>query len=687
MVTRNQILDVGRAVEGHARSNPTGYPWVEEVSEDRSAWVVRDLGGRLNRTRRIDLDIPLEDGSTLCDEEHREFFETAVEYLVILRLFMPGLTAEVHRGRVVALLRFLHWLKQRQVDSVADVSADHIELYAEGVALGAEWVLGAPVRLVEYLQRERREDRTLPVTNVPGGKLDRHEIMRRAKIFWSATNAMRICKKVLDWTEKHGSRLDTESPPEDVIERHGWKPEAQTVQSIHRALLPIEELWLWKEHFSNPVLRNNPFPKGAMSVAEAKGRKSQPRPAIPPEVAFPFLRYALKWVLDFGPIIVEERERDTAFGKVRAGLAKAGLEESAGDIPNEKMLMGLLSAACFVVIAGLSARRLGEIKTLGAGCTSQDSDDRCWVRIYIEKTLQDDDQIPIPQAVRRAVLCMEALSESAREQGGEDSIWQYQAQRGAEIVKLRPEAYINRLAALTEDESAREKKWKFSPHQFRRFFAMVYFWRYEPGDIAALSHHLRHFELEMTRKYIKDRDFDRIWSQTEREFQGQYLRGIVAGTRTVGGAAGQRLNKMIERLKTQLRKSVVVVPSERIAQKLLRLAKRWGTSCKMHVWGTICACPQLGTRKATTHAKCRGARDAGPVFSQASEETCGNCPFAIHTERFEQHLKDACASRQRLAAGAAEGTLLKQFARSSFENLEKALARGEEMPGLGRRDG
>ena len=330
MVTRNQILDVGRAVEGHARSNPTGYPWVEEVSEDRSAWVVRDLGGRLNRTRRIDLDIPLEDGSTLCDEEHREFFETAVEYLVILRLFMPGLTAEVHRGRVVALLRFLHWLKQRQVDWVADVSADHIELYAEGVALGAEWVLGAPVRLVEYLQRERREDRTLPVTNVPGGKLDRHEIMRRAKIFWSATNAMRICKKVLDWTEKHGSRLDTESPPEDVIERHGWKPEAQTVQSIHRALLPIEELWLWKEHFSNPVLRNNPFPKGAMSVAEAKGRKSQPRPAIPPEVAFPFLRYALKWVLDFGPIIVEERERDTAFGKVRAGLAKAGLEESGG---------------------------------------------------------------------------------------------------------------------------------------------------------------------------------------------------------------------------------------------------------------------------------------------------------------------------------------------------------------------
>ena len=642
----------------------------------------------LTQTRRIDLNITFGDASTLCDQDHRQFWATAVEYAgdpaaIDARTHSRG-SPRTRRGNPA---RFLYGLKQRHVNSLAEVKQDHIVLYSEAVARGSEWAVGAPVRLIQYLQRQMREARTLPRTNGCNGKLDRMEIMRRAGIFWPAVIGRRICKKVFDWAEKHRNQLDTETPAEDVIERHGWKPQAQTVQSIHRALLPIEELWLWKKHFSNPVLSSNPFPKGAMMNAEAKGRESQPKPTIPPEVAFPFLRWTLKWVLDLGPIIVEERERNTPFEKVRVRLGKAGLGECVEEIADQKTLIRLLSAACFVVIAALSARRLGEIKNLGAGCTYQDSDDRCWIRIYIEKTMQDYDQISIPQAVRRAVLCMEELSESARTKGGEDSIWQYQARSDAEIAKIRPEAYINRLAALMQDGVVREQKWKFSAHQFRRFFAMVYFWRYEPGDIAALSHHLRHFNLEMTRYYIKDRDFNRIWSQTEQQYQGHFLRGIIAGTRTVGGAAGQRLNTMIQGLKNQLRKHVEVVPTERIAEKLLRLAKRWGTSCKMHVWGTICVCPQLGTRKATTHAKCRGALKAGPIFSQASEETCASCPFAIHTERFEQHLKEAHASRQRLAAGAAEGTLLKQFAQSSCESLDKALARGEKMPALDQRDG
>lgn len=662
------------------------HPWAVEVSEDHSTWLVRDLVGELNRTRKINLGITLEDGSELTDEVNREFFETAVEYLMIVRLFMPELGAEIHQQRVVGLLTFLYWLKQRHVDSLTDVTRDHIELYAEAAVFGKEWTVGAPARLVHYIQGEARNGRKLPRAKGKGRKLDHAEIMTRAGIYWPSRERARwTCKKILNWAEEHEPEFDTQATTEELIATHGWKPQRKAVQTIHRALLPIDELWIWKEHFSSPGLSSNPFPKGTMTLARRRGREPQPRPTIPPAVAFPYLRWALKWVLDFGPIILEGRERGTEVDEIVSRLEKAGLGKSQGRRlrANRQLasrLVCLLSAACLVVIAGLSARRLGEITNLGAGCTYKDVEDRCWIRIYIEKTLQDYDQVPIPEAVRKAVLCMEQVSEKARRQSGNDNIWQYESSHRKGSVSIRPQNHLNRLAELMEDEPGSKQGWNFSAHQFRRFFAMVYFWRYEKGDIAALSHHLRHFELEMTRRYVTDRDFGRIWSDAEKEWQGEFLRSVIAGSRGIGGVAGQRISARIEALKKQFRKDIEVVERDRITEKLLRLARRWGASCKLHVWGTICVCPERGTRKAARHAKCRGAEKSGPVFSQASEETCASCPFAIHTERFDQNLKAARESRETLTSGLSEGALIREFANARIESLDQALSRGTMMP-------
>ena len=682
-----QVRWVGstRATPSPPKPEPEQYPWVVSVSDDRSAWVVQDGTGELNRTQRINLDTELEDGSRLTDEGHREFFDTAVEYLEIVRLYMPEVTAKIHRNRVDALLTFFYWLAQRHVGSLAEVTEDHIELYAEATVFGMEWTVGAPVRLIRFLQHEVRSGRMLPRLRQGEQKLDRRQIMKRAAIRKPGREGLRpICKRILSWVEENDLDIETEVSPEELIAR--WRPEPQTIQNIHRALLPIDELWIWKHQFWNPVLNFNPFPKGSMNIAARQGKESNLGATIPPKIAFPYLRWALTWVVQFGPIILEELERDTRGEQIVARLQEAGLEkEQAGRmlhkrnrIHNRGSLITLLAGACFVVIASLSARRLGEITNLVAGCTYEDSDGNFWLRIYIEKTLQDYDQIPVPAAVREAVMCMEQVSEEARMGSGHDSIWQYCSCIQKKTVNIRPKNYLNKLAKIMNEGS--ETPWRFLPHQFRRFFAMVYFWRYEKGDVAALSHHLRHFDLEMTRRYVTDTEFGRIWSDVEREYQGDFLRSVIAETRTIGGAAGRRITAKIERFKVQLRKDVQVVARERIAQMLLRLAKRWGTSCKMHVWGTICVCPERGTRKAARYAKCRGAEESGPVFSQASEETCATCPFAIHTERFQEHLKEARASRERLATGVTDGALIEQFVQASCESLDRALAREEMMP-------
>ena len=425
---------------------------------------------------------------------------------------------------------------------------------------------------------------------------------------------------------------------------------------------------------------------GITKKARLRGAKRGHYATIPPEIAFPYLRGALRWVVTFAPIFLEGQQRQWDLEKIRKRLAQAGLNielTSSGrrltpDQVTPDRFLRLTAAACFVVIAGLSARRVGEIMDLGAHCTFVDMDGHHWIRIYIEKTLRTYDQMPIPSAVHHAIECLEEISAEARAETGDDSLWQYRSKSHGQFVRLRPNEQLNNLSRFVGEDI--HERWNFHPHQFRRFFAMAYFWRYEPGDVAALAHHLRHFELEMARQYVTDDAFSRIWQDVAEERQRDVLASVVYGSRWVGGPAGEQLKARIETLKRHYRRDVLVVAAERIIDKLLRLAKKWGSACTLHVWGTICVCPQKGSPNQGRHAHCKGPNDRGPVFSQATVATCARCPYAVHTERFESAARTALADQENLDVGLSEGTLLRSFVSSSCEDLKRALESGKPIP-------
>ena len=677
-----------RPQSGRAREpDLEDYPWLESVSEDRATWIVRNVGGSRKRSARIALDIEFEDGTRLPDPENHELFDVSVEYLQLVRLYQPVMGPDIHLGRVRALLTFFYWLNQRSIRSLAEVKPDHIELFTKECEFGREWVVRAPHRVIHFVQRRIRQGVELPV----GGdnRLDLATIREEAKLAWPVSTYLPACSKIARWLEENQLTMDTETAPETLIAEHGWQPNGQTAQNIHRALLPIEELWRWKQHFSRPVLGFNPFPEGASAKAVEVGTEPKRHPTVPPSIAFPYLRGALQWVVQYAPVILEGRAKGTSAAQIQERLAAAGLRIELTDkkrARNTKKitldgLIRLTGAACFAVIAALSARRRGEIADLGAGCTYAVSDGGHWMRVYIEKTLQQDDAIPIPVAVHKAVRCMEAISADARKTTGRDSIWQFRATQGNKAIRLRPHGELNNLARYLD--TGADTEWKFSAHQFRRFFAMLYFWRYEKGDVAAISHHLRHFDLEMTRRYVTDSEFGRIWTDVEGEWRADFLRSVVEGARAIGGAAGGRIKQQIEKMRRRYRKDVDVVARERIVAKLFRLANRSDAACKLHVWGTICVCPQRSSARFGKHAKCKGASDTGPVFSQATEETCARCPFAVHTERFKEAAEAALASRAGLAKGLSDGALIHEFVASSCEQLERGLTVEATSPPTG----
>jgi hypothetical protein len=74
----------------------------------------------------------------------------------------------------------------------------------------------------------------------------------------------------------------------------------------------------------------------------------------------------------------------------------------------------------------------------------------------------------------------------------------------------------------------------------RRFFAVFYFYRFDGATIETLAHHPRHFNLEITRRYVtQDKEVASLWRDVEWGYMGDVARAIVAGERAVGGPMGE----------------------------------------------------------------------------------------------------------------------------------------------------
>lgn len=665
-------------------------PWLVSVSKDRTVWVVKDGSGAKRNTEVINFNWIFPDGSKLTEKKNRHFFEMALQYALTYRLYVPETSALVHAQRVGALITFFYWLRLMNVRSLSSVTSDHFDLFAEKIAFGKEWALEAPQRLHKHLLQVLSDGSKFPKNPRDEKLLKRGAIYMSAGVGWRDTekaNMLTFCASVLDWLEANGMD-DAKLPPlEDILKSQERTPSAQTIQAIHRALMPLEELWIWRHQLHKENLTIEPFFRGASQKAAQLGIESKRHPSIPPRLAINYLSGALMWVLDYSPIIMKENFNapDVNLAQLNQQLKDSGLDVEV-DLRlvssvslrkvNVTRLVELLSAACFSVIASLTARRVEEIGDLGFGCAFKDLDGNYWLKTYIEKTSQRYDQIPIPVAVHRAIECMEKISQAAREKSGNDSIWQVLL--FDEVRVLVPEFYLNDLAFLNGTLSGEIKDWNYTAHQFRRFFAILYFWRYEKGDLPALSHHLRHFDLEMTKRYVMDQEMGKIWKEVEAEWQGEFLRGVIDGSRSVGGNAGARLKKEASKLMTHFRKSVDVVAPQRVLQKLQRLAKRWGSEFKQHVWGTICACPQ--NTSFSEFAKCKGSEKTGPVFKNASESLCVACPFAIHTERFAGAVARDLESRKATACCSGSDTILAELASIQIVSLEKMLNKAEAIP-------
>jgi len=253
----------------------------------------------------------------------------------------------------------------------------------------------------------------------------------------------------------------------------------------------------WVMEYSGPILR---ICDGVLTIERQyndyspDGRKYQIRPVIEEliELNFPSQRARPKLL----PIWYR------AGGAAAAGMVGLSLNEAVKHI----------IAACFILIGGLSARRAGELDSLQAGCVVRDPFGDHWLSSYIEKTVRDIEQIPVPAMVGRAVELLEDLSATGRARTGQP--WLVNIDRPNAVhghlkerigYNLNWSALLNDFAkavGLTDPTSG--QGWHYAMHQLRRAFAVYYYHGNRYSNFDALSRYLRHFDPEVTRTYITD---------------------------------------------------------------------------------------------------------------------------------------------------------------------------------------
>lgn len=595
-------------------------------------WTVRDtLDGK--RTSNINFDIPLADGTRLVDADR--LYRTVKEYAWWVRdpRFSRIDTSITHKCMVQNLINLAHALSMRKLGSFSHLQPFDIEQIIEECRFGVDGVFHASERVEAYLKYTMTNSKYKKFRGLlyrlhassenRSNQLDPSAIVMACNLPLSASRLPGVARLIRKAAAEVGAlpELETLEP---------FQLTNLTSQSIQRWLDPLEQIYAMRRHMEADSISFRPFPYGAARVAAVKGVVAERTPTIPPRLALHLLEQSAR-------IVTNKTETSSITDRASAMN---------------------MATACWIIIAAFTARRDSEIDDLRADCLQGNDKTGWFLQIYIAKTLQRMEWIPVPSLAAQAIERLLMLSETARHNSKTNHLFQWLDPHG-KIVRMDVGRYLDTFAEAVNvpqytPRGGIAQTWHWSPHQFRRFFAILYFYRFEGASIEVLSHHLRHFSLEMTRRYItQDPEVASIVTDVEWGYMGEVARSIAAGERSVSGSAGAKLKKKARRLIDMMRRRVHVTASiDNVGSALSLVMQRSGVVLTPKPWVT-CSCPK--TRDAALAAGCRAGQtiaegEVGPDFASAGPSVCSACPHAIIEDKHQDFITSEISHLEAVSA-------------------------------------
>ena len=582
------------------------WSWLHSSYVD-SQWTVSDTWDS-ERTQTINFDYMLADGRSLLHAQR--LYATVKGYAVLIRddRFSTIDDAHTHMQAVLTLMHLAHALTLRKLSSFAHLQPYDLAQIVEDCRYGTDAVLHASERVEAYLNSLSLGELPRYINRTSGRKtnsVSSGEVVAACNLPNCAAHNRCVATLIAKAAKVHG--MTSRSAKYDCDDIRPVKN--VTVQTMQRWLVPFENLYAMRRKIDADSIDFKPFALGASRVATVKGVGTDRTPTPPPKLALHLLEHAARRVIN----------RDKTAIKTMDWIS-----------------ILRLATACWILIAGFSARRDGEIDDLRFGCISGDASSGYWLDVYIEKTLQTNESIPVPTLVAKAVEVLSSISAVARSKTGTDRLFQWIGPSG-QLRKIDIGRHLDDFAAevhtpMHTPRNETPMTWHWHPHQFRRFFAILYFYRFEGATIETLAHFLRHFNLEMTKRYVtQDQEAAALWTDVEWGYMGHVARSIVSGERAVAGGAGAHLKRAAKRLIDTFRRKLQIVSPDRVGASLTLLMQRKGMVLTPKPWVT-CTCPQ--TIAAASTAACRRESHAnseavGPNFAHAGPTVCSSCPHGM----------------------------------------------------------
>jgi hypothetical protein len=664
-------------------------PFLEFGLSIDDGWKTHELA-RANALQYL-----LPDGSRLSDPQNSHLLDTILRIAYAHARAAPSDTPDQMSYRMIQESMILvQWMFCRSIYWFQHLTPEDIVLFIKDYHKGLDHTICATSRIVNVIEGYE-------AATTSGKKLPMPSM---SEIFDSANVPREYMSKVTFAT----------SIARAYISRESWstmvRPESKIVKlkasRAHAILGFFNELYAYRDGLPDYLADRPDEASLRRLVAEIASPKGQTR-TMPHEPAMKSIADSIRWVTELGPMLIEaqnqirEAKQSSEFSSrrvlqkqiskiaiaVRAMGYKFDVVGRAGS-PTEVSLYSLcyvhFRSACFTVCASLTGRRWKELMSLWRSGLSGTDEYGYSIATSIGKRAMDD-KTPCPSLVARAVELLIGLNRAVGTSEDDFNVWKLpmlsENSVSGKYKPFRAEMLQQFAELLGHDRYEGENGimvWKIAPHQYRRQFACIYFWRYDDPSLIALSVHFRHIDMQMIRTYINDPEMRKLFELEGKRFTIEVMRRVSAGETESYGVFGKVLARSIERMRTTMR-----VADARSAQKIAqRLTEQRGLVVHATPWGYCAAkasasnirraaCQQPGTPQRTNFFT------NAPDATASCEALCAGCHFhmtnesrRIHwqqkTQAVSRSQEQAAPNSQMHSALGKQKTILERFFRNSF---------------------
>ncbi|MGJ7514711.1 tyrosine-type recombinase/integrase [Pseudomonas baetica] len=349
----------------------------------------------------------------------------------------------------------------------------------------------------------------------------------------------------LTYISKHTTTLQHINPMlfsnyvKDCKSLAGRKSEKLSVDALRLRFIAVQTLHQLSQDTIDPMA--HPWPDSSAATLAGKNGTAWylkgKTPVIPDEILAPLFQSAVKDIERADELLSLRAGCDEILNrrasKNNSNLYTTPYLDSMGFSGGRRQLNKDLRrayAACAIIILMTSGVRNHELLSIEKGCSSTTLDDDGntihWMSGRSEKTYEGNTEWIVTEVTRHAIDVATRISEPLRVALENDlkkrlrdnpectEAWQLDAYKDA--VFLGRDLATGKIQTISSGHlgSLINKycqrlglTWQFSPHQFRRTFA-VYVVRSANGDIRYLKKHFKHWTLDMTALYASHEERD-----------------------------------------------------------------------------------------------------------------------------------------------------------------------------------